>query len=36
MIQRSPTNNAIVVKLENVRPHPNADRLKLATVLGGS
>lgn len=25
---------AIVVKLENVRPHGNADRLKLATALG--
>ena len=25
---------AIVVKLENVREHPNADRLKLATVMG--
>jgi hypothetical protein len=27
-------NKAIVVALENVRPHPNADRLKLATVVG--
>jgi len=26
--------NAIVVQLTNVREHPNADRLKLATVLG--
>jgi len=34
MLTRSETNNAVVVKLENVRPHPNADRLKLATVLG--
>lgn len=31
---KSETNNAIVVRLANVRPHPNADRLKLATVLG--
>lgn len=28
------SNNAIVVELQNVRPHPNADRLKLATVVG--
>lgn len=34
MIQKSETNNAIVVALENVRSHPNADRLQLATVLG--
>jgi hypothetical protein len=27
-------NNAIVTTLENVRKHPGADRLKLATVLG--
>ena len=27
-------NNAIVAKLTNVRSHPNADRLKLAAVLG--
>lgn len=27
-------NNCIVVKLCAVRPHPNADRLQLATVLG--
>lgn len=33
-LQKGPTNNAIVVQLENVRPHPNADRLKLSTVLG--
>jgi len=30
------TNNAVVVELENVRPHPNADRLQLATVLGAT
>jgi len=34
MIEKDTTNNAIVVKLANVRKHPNADRLKLATVLG--
>jgi len=35
MLQKSETgNNCIVVKLANVRKHPNADRLKLATVLG--
>jgi hypothetical protein len=33
-LEKSETNNAIIVKLENVREHPNADRLKLATVLG--
>lgn len=33
-LRKSETNNAIVVELSNVRPHPNADRLKLATVLG--
>jgi len=27
-------NNCIVTRLQNVRPHSNADRLKLATVLG--
>lgn len=26
--------NAIVTKLQNVRPHPNADRVKLATCCG--
>jgi len=32
---RSPDgNNCIVTALSNVRPHPNADRLKLATVFG--
>ena len=29
-------NNAIIVQLKNVRDHPNADRLKLATVLGAT
>jgi hypothetical protein len=33
-LTKSETNNAIVTKLGNVRKHPNADRLKLATVLG--
>lgn len=33
-LTKSETNNAIVTKLCNVREHPNADRLKLATVLG--
>jgi len=34
LLQTSQSNNAIVVELANVRPHPNADRLKVATVLG--
>ena len=34
MIEKSDTNNAIITRLANVREHPNADRLKLATVLG--
>jgi len=34
MFRKSETNNAIVVRLQNVRKHPNADRLQLATVLG--
>jgi len=34
MLTKAETNNAIVVRLTNVRKHPNADRLKLATVLG--
>lgn len=34
MLTKAESNNAIVVRLENVRPHPNADRLKLATVVG--
>jgi len=34
MLTKSENNNAIIAELCNVRPHPNADRLKLATVLG--
>ncbi len=34
MLQKSETNNAIITTLTNVRKHPNADRLKLATVFG--
>jgi hypothetical protein len=34
MLQKSETNNAIITRLTNVRKHPNADRLQLATVLG--
>ncbi len=34
MFTKEETNNAIVVKLNNVRKHPNADRLQLASVLG--
>lgn len=34
MLESSETNNAIITTLQNVRSHPNADRLKLATVLG--
>ena len=33
-LTKSETNNAIITTLANVRKHPNADRLKLATVLG--
>jgi len=33
-LKKSETNNAIITTLANVRKHPNADRLKLATVLG--
>ncbi len=33
-LTKSETNNAIVTTLANVRKHPNADRIKLATVLG--
>ena len=33
-ISKDPANNAIITTLVNVRKHPNADRLKLATVLG--
>ena len=34
MLKKDETNNCIVTRLSNVRKHPNADRLKLATVLG--
>ena len=34
MLTKSETNNAIITRLCNVRKHSNADRLKLATVLG--
>jgi len=34
MLQKSETNNAIITTLANVRKHPNADRLQLATVFG--
>mgnify|MGYP001037728695 CR=1 FL=1 len=34
LITSKGNNSAIVVCLKNVRPHPNADRLKLATVVG--
>lgn len=33
-LQKSETNNCIVTTLSCVRPHNNADRLQLATVLG--
>lgn len=33
-IEKNSSNSAVVVALQNVRQHPNADRLKLATVLG--
>lgn len=33
MFKKDEVNNAIVTKLMNVRKHPNADRLQLATVL---
>jgi hypothetical protein len=33
-LTKAETNNAIIIRLKNVRKHPNADRLKLATVLG--
>jgi len=33
-LMRAETNNCIVTKLTCVRDHPNADRLKLATILG--
>lgn len=34
MIEKRDNNAAIVTRLSNVRPHKNADRIKLATVLG--
>jgi hypothetical protein len=34
MLQKSETNNAIITTLANVRKHPNANRLQLATVFG--
>jgi len=34
VLTKAETNNAIVVRLTNVRKHPNADRLQLADVLG--
>lgn len=33
-LTKSETNNAIITTLSNVRKHPNADHIKLATVLG--
>ena len=33
-IIKEETNNAIICRLKNVRAHPNADRLQLATVCG--
>jgi hypothetical protein len=33
-LTKDKTNNAIIVTLSNVRKHQNADRLKLATVIG--
>ncbi len=36
MLKKDETNNAVVCELANVRDHPNADRLKLATVLGAT
>jgi hypothetical protein len=34
MITKSDSNAAIITRLHNVRKHPNADRLQLATALG--
>jgi hypothetical protein len=34
ILTKSETNNAVITRLQNVRKHPNADRLKLATVFG--
>ncbi len=36
MLTKDETNNAVIAQLQNVRDHPNADRLKLATVLGAT
>ncbi len=33
-LKKDTVNNAVIVSLANVRPHPNADCIKLATVLG--
>ncbi len=33
-LKKDKVNNAVIVELANVRAHPNADRIKLATVLG--
>lgn len=35
-LTKAVTNNAIIAQLKNVRKHPNADRLQLATVLGAT
>jgi len=35
-LKRDEVNNGVVTKLTNVRPHGNADRLQLATVLGAT
>jgi hypothetical protein len=34
ILTKSETNNAVITRLQSVRKHPNADRLKLATVFG--
>lgn len=34
MFEKTETNSAIITKLDNVRKHPNADRLQLATACG--
>ena len=35
-LTKAETNNAIIAKLEDVRKHGNADRLKIATVCGNT
>jgi hypothetical protein len=35
-VTKAETNNAIIARLQNIRKHPNADRLQLATVLGAT